>query len=161
MRPAPGVHIVRIKGQRGANTVKMSGGGGEGWWEVSVVSLFLLFPFLFYRCPFRASLSTIWSPFVVAPNQKACKFFTCWVADVPPRETSSAAKSEEKRMFSQATYWPLVFPLFLVTIPEVIAKLNSAQTPRLSKASRKIAYNTKHHHACSTVYCYMAMVLRK
>ena len=53
------------------------------------------------------------------------------------------------------------FPFFLVTIPEVIAKLNSAQTPRLSKASRKIAYNTKHHHACSTVYCYMAMVLRK
>ena len=25
-----------------------------------------------------------------------------WVADVPPRETSSATKSEEKRMFSQA-----------------------------------------------------------
>ena len=31
VRPAPGVHIVRIKGHRGANTAKMSGGGGEGW----------------------------------------------------------------------------------------------------------------------------------
>ena len=29
--------------------------------------------------------------------------FCRWVADVPPRETSSAAKSEEKRMFSQAS----------------------------------------------------------
>ena len=29
--------------------------------------------------------------------------FCRWVADVPPRETSPAAKSEEKRMFSQAT----------------------------------------------------------
>ena len=28
--------------------------------------------------------------------------FCHWVADVPPRETSPAAKSEEKRMFSQA-----------------------------------------------------------
>ena len=28
--------------------------------------------------------------------------FCRWVADVPPRETSPAAKSEEKRMFSQA-----------------------------------------------------------
>ena len=28
--------------------------------------------------------------------------FCCWVADVPPREMSPAAKSEEKRMFSQA-----------------------------------------------------------
>ena len=28
--------------------------------------------------------------------------FCCWVADVPPRETFPAAKSEEKRMFSQA-----------------------------------------------------------
>ena len=63
--------------------------------------------------------------------------------------------------FRRLPIGPWFFPLFLVTIPEVIAKLNSAQTPRLSKASRKIAYNTKHHHACSTVYCYMAMVLRK
>ena len=30
--------------------------------------------------------------------------FCRWVADVPPRETSPAAKSEEKRMFSQANY---------------------------------------------------------
>ena len=29
--------------------------------------------------------------------------FCRWVADVPPRETSTAAKSEEKRMFSQAS----------------------------------------------------------
>ena len=29
--------------------------------------------------------------------------FCRWVADVPPRETSPAAKSEEKRLFSQAT----------------------------------------------------------
>ena len=29
--------------------------------------------------------------------------FCRWVADVPPRQTSPAAKSEEKRMFSQAT----------------------------------------------------------
>ena len=29
--------------------------------------------------------------------------FCRWVADVPLRETSPAAKSEEKRMFSQAT----------------------------------------------------------
>ena len=29
--------------------------------------------------------------------------FCRWVADVPPRETSSATKSEEKRMFSQAS----------------------------------------------------------
>ena len=29
--------------------------------------------------------------------------FCRWVADVPPRETSATAKSEEKRMFSQAT----------------------------------------------------------
>ena len=28
--------------------------------------------------------------------------FCCWVADVPPGETSLAVKSEEKRMFSQA-----------------------------------------------------------
>ena len=28
--------------------------------------------------------------------------FCCWVADVPPCETSPSAKSEEKRMFSQA-----------------------------------------------------------
>ena len=28
--------------------------------------------------------------------------FCRWVADVPPRETSPAAKSEEKRMFSQS-----------------------------------------------------------
>ena len=30
--------------------------------------------------------------------------FCSWVADVPPRETFPAAKSEEKRMFSQATF---------------------------------------------------------
>ena len=30
--------------------------------------------------------------------------FCRWVADVPPRETSPATKSEEKPMFSQATY---------------------------------------------------------
>ena len=30
--------------------------------------------------------------------------FCRWVADVPPRETSPATKSEEKRMFSQATW---------------------------------------------------------
>ena len=38
--------------------------------------------------------------------------FCSWVADVPPREMSTAAKSEEKRMFSQARgrkncWWPL------------------------------------------------------
>ena len=33
-------------------------------------------------------------------------FFCRWVADVPPRETSPAAKSEEKRMFSQARKIP-------------------------------------------------------
>ena len=37
--------------------------------------------------------------------------FCCWVADVPPRETSPAVKSEEKRMFSQAT--PARAPLIL------------------------------------------------
>ena len=37
--------------------------------------------------------------------------FCCWVADVPPHETSPAAKSEEKRMFSQAT--PARAPLIL------------------------------------------------
>ena len=40
--------------------------------------------------------------------------FCCWVADIPPRETSLAVKSEEKRMFSQATnffVWPLVLKL--------------------------------------------------
>ena len=31
--------------------------------------------------------------------------FCHWVADVPPRETSPAAKSEEKWMFSQAKCW--------------------------------------------------------
>ena len=35
--------------------------------------------------------------------------FCRWVADVPPPETSLAAKSEEKRMFSQAK-WPRTFP---------------------------------------------------
>ena len=30
--------------------------------------------------------------------------FCRWVADVPPRETSPAAKSEEKRMFTQAAH---------------------------------------------------------
>ena len=30
-------------------------------------------------------------------------YFCRWVADVPPRETSPAAKSEAKRLFSQAT----------------------------------------------------------
>ena len=111
VRPAPGVHIVRIKGQRGANTAKMSGGGGEGWWEVSVVSLFLLFPFLFYRCPLRAPLSTIWSPFVVAPNQIACKFFTCWVADVPPRETSQRRRARRNGCFRRLPIGHWFFPL--------------------------------------------------
>ena len=32
--------------------------------------------------------------------------FCRWVADVPPCEMSPAVKSEEKRMFSQATYCP-------------------------------------------------------
>ena len=31
--------------------------------------------------------------------------FCRWVADVPPRETSPAAKGEEKQMFSQDTYY--------------------------------------------------------
>ena len=36
-----------------------------------------------------------------------------WVADVPPRETCPSAKSEEKRMFSQATDWFLFCFCFL------------------------------------------------
>ena len=36
--------------------------------------------------------------------------FYRWVADVPPRETSPAAKSEEKRMFSQASQELVLYP---------------------------------------------------
>ena len=31
--------------------------------------------------------------------------FCCWGADVPPGETSKAARSEKKRLFSQATFY--------------------------------------------------------
>ena len=40
--------------------------------------------------------------------------FCRWVADVPPRETSPAGKSEEKRMFSQANQGPKFGILFLL-----------------------------------------------
>ena len=43
--------------------------------------------------------------------------FCRWVADVPPRETSPAAKSEEKRMFSQATIPPVVVKTRGVNVP--------------------------------------------
>ena len=37
--------------------------------------------------------------------------FCRWVADVPPRETFPAAKSEEKRMFSQANMLHIFYGL--------------------------------------------------
>ena len=39
----------------------------------------------------------------LSSNQRLWWNFCRWVADVPPRETFPAAKSEEKRLFSQAT----------------------------------------------------------
>ena len=48
---------------------------------------------------------TPWLPDVLCKHWFASSVwnFCSWVADVPPRETSPAAKSEEKRMFSQAS----------------------------------------------------------
>ena len=42
------------------------------------------------------------SLFIAGDVSRGVWNFCRWVADVPPRETSPAAKSEEKRMFSQA-----------------------------------------------------------
>ena len=59
------------------------------------------------------------------PSGHACKTSAHfrWVADVPPRETSPAAKSEEKRMFSQAMFQAVIdyfssmlFMIFLILV---------------------------------------------
>ena len=54
--------------------------------------------------------------------------FCHWVADVPPRETSPAAKSEEKLMFSQAMEYFEQQPIFLVLFYFVMyVKVNASQ----------------------------------
>ena len=46
------------------------------------------------------------------PNYISVPSAPSWVADVPPSETSPATKSEEKRMFSQATSLAKMFNLY-------------------------------------------------
>ena len=46
--------------------------------------------------------------------------FCRWVADVPPRETSPAAKSEEKRMFSQTMF---SYPQNCSIIPSLVGSV--------------------------------------
>ena len=75
---------------------------------------------------------TLWLPDLLCKHWFASSVwnFCCWVADVPPRVTSTAAKSEEKRMFSQArkealrlasvTYtWPVIKWHFRDKSPEL------------------------------------------
>ena len=38
--------------------------------------------------------------------------FCRWIADVPPRETPPAARSKEKRLFLQATWWHHILTCF-------------------------------------------------
>ena len=57
---------------------------------------------------------TAWLPDLLCKHWCASSVwnFCSWVADVPPHETSKAAKSQEKRMFSQAELlacWHRVF----------------------------------------------------
>ena len=42
--------------------------------------------------------------------------FCRWVADVPPSETSPAAKSKEKRMLLQAKYWSAPYKLLQLRV---------------------------------------------
>ena len=52
----------------------------------------------------KFTFGTPWLPDLLSKHWFASSVwnFCRWVADVPPHETSPAAKSEEKRMFSQA-----------------------------------------------------------
>ena len=52
----------------------------------------------------KFTFGTPWRPDLLISKHwfvSSVRNFCCWIVDVPPRETSPAAKSEEKRMFSQ------------------------------------------------------------
>ena len=53
--------------------------------------------------------------------------FRRWVADIPPRKTSQAAKSEEKRLFSQARYNDIPhFQLAYAPVPPELFKVHAS-----------------------------------
>ena len=77
---------------------------------------------------------TAWLPDLLCKHWFASTVwnFYSWVADVPPRETSKAAKSEEKRMFSQAELLAprFFFPYVRSLLEEAI--IEAVPLPRLS-----------------------------
>ena len=76
---------------------------------------------------------TPWLPNLLCKHWFASSVWNlcCWVADVPPCETSPAAKSEEERMFPQARQPVLSFLCFLRIVAFVtrVPIIKVQQTP--------------------------------
>ena len=72
--------------------------------EILRVYIWPLWPFVFClkkQCNYSVDQSSLLTGFWTDFTSSVWNFCR-WVADVPPRETSPAANSDEKRMFSQA-----------------------------------------------------------
>ena len=66
--------------------------------------------------------------------------FCRWVADVPPRKTSAAAKSEEKRMFSQAIEGLMNLIYFIISYSCIVDNVKVFLIISISLEISKIQY---------------------